>query len=311
MAGGLGRACLILGELCLDVHATLGAEGGSVAPLLEGSDVTTHGEIAGLPGGTGWLFADALSTASDVVPLILAAVGDDWAGEFLAGAVTARGWPADGIVRPAGSRTDIVATTSFAGRARLMAIPAEKISRKFLPWDLRLTARLSSAYDVGFAWVAGYMLENYEPTVAESIKDLFGLVRELGIPIVLDLVPHDFLARVGPLSQVEADVGPIDVIVGEYTTLTGLGFGPPPSRVRDDDSDATAGMLACARSAARGRLGAVVQHRVSADAYSQVVVGQYVGELTMLRPVPESGPRGMGDALAVQALRALRLIRDE
>ncbi|MGH3278334.1 MAG: hypothetical protein ACRDNW_04265 [Trebonia sp.] len=250
-----------------------------------------------------------MSTSCDVVPLILAVVGEDWAGDFLAGAVTARGWPADGITKAAGACTDIVATTSFDGRARLMAVPTEKVSRKFLPRDLQLTARLCMAYDVSLAWVVGYLLENYEASVAEAIRDHFRQLRELGIPKVLDLVPHDFLAKVGPLGEVEADVGPIDVVVGEYATLTDLGFGPaPPGPVGHDVGGAMAGMLACARSAARGRLGAVVQHRITNDAYGQAVVGRHAGELTMLRPVPESGPRGTGDALAVQALRALRLL---
>ena len=83
-------ACLVLGDLCLDVHATLDLSPDQIAPLALGSDVTAPGEVYGLPGGTTWLFADALTTACaaadrndtyhGVVPAIVAVVGADWAG---------------------------------------------------------------------------------------------------------------------------------------------------------------------------------------------------------------------------------------
>jgi hypothetical protein len=300
-------ACIVLGELCLDVHATLGLPPPSLAPLLAGTDVTARGDIAGLPGGTCWLFADALSAACDVVPLLTAVVGADWAGEFLASAATARGWPPDAIARAPGARTDIVATTSLNGSARLMAVPAQKTSRSFFAWDTPLVARLCSEFDVGFAWVSGYLFEGYDATVAEAARALFTSLRDRGIPIVLDLVPHDFHDRVGHLAKLEARIGPVDVVVGELSTLTGLGFWAPAGNV-DDTVEAEAGMLACARSAARGRRGAVVQHRVSHEAYAQAVAGQWVGELATRVPVPSAGPRGIGDALAVQALSSLGLI---
>jgi hypothetical protein len=308
------RACLVLGDLCLDVHATLVLSPDRIAPLAAGSDVTALGDVYGLPGGTTWLFADALATACDatgcddtshgVVPVIMAVVGVDWAGDFLASAATGRGWPADGITRAVGVRTDIVATTSFAGRARLMAVPTEKVSRKFLPWDMQRVEWFCEVFDVGFAWVSGYLFENYDNTVTEAARAVFARLREIGVSVVLDLVPHDFLAKVGRLARLEADVGPVDVIVGEFSTLAALGFGqrPPPGQ------DPWPSMVACARSAALGRLGAVVQHRVSVGAYAQAIAGQCMGELTMSMPVPATGPRGIGDALAVQALDALGLI---
>jgi hypothetical protein len=308
------RACLVLGDLCLDVHATLDLSPDQVAPLSAGSDVTSLGDVHGLPGGTTWLFADALATACDasgrgamsldLVPVIMAVVGADWAGNFLAGVATDRGWPADGIMRAVGARTDIVATTSFGGRARLMVVPAEKVSRKLLPWDVQRVERLCEVFDVALAWVSGYLFENYDSTATEAARAVFAFLRELGVPVVLDLVPHDFLAKVGLLTRLEAELGTVDVIVGEFGTLTALGFGQRPPAGQDPWPS----MVACARSAALGRLGAVVQHRVSVQAYAQAIAGKCVGELTMSKPVPATGPRGIGDALAVQALDALGLI---
>ena len=306
-------ACLVLGDLCLDVYATLDLSPDQIAPLALGSDVAALGEVYGLPGGTTWLFADALTTAyaaadrndtyHGVVPAIVAVVGADWAGDFLASAVTGRGWPADGITRAA-ARTDIVATTSFAGRARLMAIPTEKVNRKFLLWDGQRVESLCEVFDVGFAWVSGYLFENYDSAVTEAARAVFARLREIGVPVVLDLVPHDFLTKVGRLARLEADVGPVDVIVGEFSTLAALGFGQRRPAGQDPWPD----MVACARGAALGRLGAVVQHRVSVGTYAQAIAGPGVGDLTMSRPVPATGPRGIGDALAVQALDALGLI---
>jgi sugar/nucleoside kinase (ribokinase family) len=308
------QACLVLGDLCLDVHARLDIPPDSIGPLAAGSDVTALGDVYGLPGGTTWLFADALTAAYDtaalgdtsrgVVPVIMAVVGADWAGDFLGNAATDRGWPTDGIVRVVGMRTDIVATTGFAGRARLMVIPTEKVSHKFLPWDIQRAEWICRAFDVCFAWVSGYLFESYGNSVIEAARAMFARLRANSVPIVLDLVPHDFLAKVGHLERLEADVGPLDVIVGEFTTLAALGFGQRPQVGEDPRPN----MLACARSAAAGRLGAVVQHRVSVETYAQAIAGQSVAGLAMSKPVPATGPRGLGDALAVQALSALGLI---
>ena len=93
------------------------------------------------------------------------------------------------------------------------------------------------------------------------------------------------------------------MLVGEFGTMVDLGFGQRPA----PGEDPRPGMIGCARSAAAGRVGAVAQHRVDNDVYAQAIVGQAAGERVTSKAVPVSGPRGIGDDLAVEALRKLGL----
>ena len=297
-------AALIVGELCLDVHIALPLADDSLGPLLKGSDISTRGDITVLPGGTAWLFADALASSSDILPLITATVGGDWAGDLLFKSLHDRGFPSDGVIRAVGDQTDVVAVTNFNGRARLMAWPGNKLSYRIHAWEWRRIANLVASHDVRFAWVSGYLLEGGDPSVIETVRELFANLRKRDITVVLDLVPHDFAARIGNLRWLERETGPIDVVIGEFATLVDLGFGRRPAL----GEDVRPGMISCARSAASGRVGAVAQQRTDDDLYLEAVVSQAAVECIISRPVPTSGPRGIGDVLAVQALNALGLV---
>jgi sugar/nucleoside kinase (ribokinase family) len=286
------------------VHATLPLAEDSLATLVKGSDVSTRGDIAALPGGTAWQFADALASSSDIVPLITATVGGDWAGDLLSSSLRDRGFPCEGVTRAVGHHTDIVVTADFKGRSRLMAWPGDKVSHAVRAWPWQRIADLVASHNVRFAWISGYLFEDRDPSIIEAARELFANLRERRIAIVLDLVPHEFSSRIGDLRWLELETGPMDVVVGEFATLLGLGFGRHPA----PGEDVKSGMINCARSAAFGRVGAVAQQRLDGDVYSEAVVGQAAGERVISMPVPSSGPRGIGDALAVQALKALGLV---
>jgi sugar/nucleoside kinase (ribokinase family) len=296
-------AALIIGELCLDVTAQISVQGEALAALPDNASIVADGAVALAPGGTAWLFANALASLTGLVPLIAAAVGTDLAGDLLAASVAEQDFPADGLLRAGGTPTDIVSITSFPGTGRLLARPAEKVMRKVHAWEWERIADMVDAHDVRFAWVSGYIFEDYDTATLEHTRTLFGQLRERAIPIVLDLVPHDFVNKIGRLRDLETDVGPIDVLVGEFRTVVGLGFGqavPPGDDVRP-------AMLGCARTIARTRAGAVIQHRVSTSHYALAVAGPQLGERVMNQEIPASGPRGMGDVLAVQGLQVLCL----
>jgi sugar/nucleoside kinase (ribokinase family) len=297
------NAALIIGELCLDVSVQISVEGEALAALPHNASIVTDGEIALSPGGTAWLFANALTSMTELVPLIAAAIGTDPAGDLLTASLAEHDFPAAGLLRAPDARTDIVSITSFPGTGRLLARPAEKVMRKVQAWEWNRVADMVAAHDVRFAWVSGYIFEGNDPAALESLRTLFGHLRDHGIPIVLDLVPHDFAKRIGHLRDLELDVGSIDVLVGEFRTLVGLGFG----QAARPGADVRPAMLGGARSVARGRAGAVVQHRVSSSHYALATAGPRLGEHVLDREIPASGPRGMGDMLAVQGLRLLGL----
>jgi hypothetical protein len=300
----LKAAALVVGELCLDVHAVLPFAVDLLAPLLKGSGVSAQGNISVLPGGTAWLFADALASSSDVLPLVTATVGRDWAGDLLSRSLRDRAFPSDGVISAVDGTTNIVATTYFNGDARFQARPADKVSHRVRAWEWRRIADLVASYDVRFAWVSGYILEDRDPPVMEAVGELFASLRKRNIAVVVDLVPHDFAAKIGDLGWLEGETGAVDVVVGEFATLVGLGFGQHPA----PGEDVGPGMMSCARSAASGRMGAVAQQRTGDDKYLEAVVGHAVGERVISMPVPATGPRGVGDVLAIEALKALGLI---
>jgi sugar/nucleoside kinase (ribokinase family) len=298
------NAALIVGELCLDVSAQISVQGETLTAFPHSTDIVADGTIAAVPGGTAWLFANALGSMTDLVPLIAAAVGTDLAGDLLATALSEQGFPATGIRRVTGTRTDIVSITSFPGTGRLLARPEEKITRTVQAWEWSRIADMVTAHDVRFAWISGYIFEGHGAAISESTRTLFGHLRDRAIPIVLDLVPHDFANKIGSVRHLEMDVGSIDVLVGEYLTLVGLGFAQttPPG------GDARSAMLDCAREVARGRAGAVIQHQTSISHYTLAVAGPQLSDGQVLDyKIPASGPRGLGDILAVQGLRLLGL----
>jgi sugar/nucleoside kinase (ribokinase family) len=295
---------LVIGELCLDVHVAVPRRGDSVSPLMSGFDASMQADITVKPGGTALLFADALISSSDVLPLIVGVIGDDWAGELLARSLSARGFPAEGILRITDAHTDVVVTASFRGAARLMIWPRNKASTSIHASIWRLASGLTNSYDICFAWISGYVLESNDTSRAEAMKRLCSDLRERGVPVAVDLVPHDFATRVGSLTDLEQRIGPIDVIVGEFVTLLDLGFGQRPATA---DSVRSA-MITCVRSAAFGRIGAVVQHRISDGLYCQAIAIRGMGESTTDMPIPAEGPRGVGDHLAVRALKEFGLV---
>jgi hypothetical protein len=297
------NAALIVGELCLDVYAQVSVQGEALAALSHDADIVTDGATTLMPGGTAWLFADALASMTGLVPLIAAAVGTDPAGDVLAASLAGQDFPAAGLLRAAGTRTDILSITAFPGRGRLLARPAERVIRKVQPWEWDRVADMVEAHDVRFAWISGYVFEDYDAAALETARTLFARLRDRAIPIVVDLVPHDFARKIGPLSQLEQDVGPIDVLVGEFRTLVGLGFGQLPPL----DADVRIAMLGCARAVARDRVGAVIQHRVTTSPYLLAIAGRQLGEHFVDQEIPAGGPRGFGDVLAVQGLLLLGL----
>ena len=294
-------AALIVGDLSLDAHASVPIASESLARLAGGADVSAQGDIAVCPGGTSWLFAEALASSTAVLPLIVATVGGDWQGSRLSDSLIERGFPAQGLVTVPGDRTDVVTTVSFNGSARFMAWPQHKACRKARAWDWPRVAQLIASYDIRFAWISGYLFDDSDASVLEDMRTLSDNLRGLHIPLVVDLVPHDFSSRIGSLERLEIATGPIDVLVGELSTMADLGFGQRPA----PGEDARRHLIECARSAAAGRIAAVAQHRISGDLYASAVASEAAGECVIDKLIPADGPRGLGDYLAVQALRQL------
>jgi sugar/nucleoside kinase (ribokinase family) len=291
---------LILGDLVVDVFASL-SDHRAAARLASGADLDLEGVVNLMPGGSAWLFADALSRASTILPVVCGALGNDWAGTYLAQEMTNRSFPTYALHHAVGVVTSNVVMCSFADRHRLM-IASKDPRLDYTPVfrsGLRMLSQLQT--DPAFAWISGYVLTKGTNEVVdrlESLARLCGELRERRSPIVLDLVPHKFLDKVGTIQEIESTIGPIDVIVGELGTVVDLGFHAEGSTGSRLDA-----LVSCAALLSRGRQGAIVQQRTATRIYSQAVAGGALPHpVIMQQPIAEPGLRGIGDLLAVKGL---------
>jgi sugar/nucleoside kinase (ribokinase family) len=298
----IADVALIVGDLCLDVYLTTSDRGNVLAPLIKGINANLISQISVRPGGTAWLFAQALRLASPVLPVPLCAIGDDWPGRFLLASATDDGTVCDGVTVVDGGSTDVVVTTNFANAERLMMRPDTKTSDR-LDLGRCLSDIDLASYIIRFAWISGYTLEAQGSTRESTLKSFCAAVRAAGGVIVLDLVPHDFAKRVGEVTDVEGRIGRADIVVAELDTLVSLGFVSSPEQRFTSTEDK---MIAVGKVAASDRFAAIVQHRISDASYCQVISSRAESTITTI-PVPSGGPRGLGDKLAVDALVHLGL----
>jgi sugar/nucleoside kinase (ribokinase family) len=293
---------LVIGDLCLDVRATTLDDATGMARLAA-EDITSAsvGTVVG-PGGTAWLFADALTALSRCEPLIVAAVGNDPAGQLLVESVSARGWDTQGIgIVP--SASDVVVCVYMSKFRRFMTRPAIATNNRLEWTQLETCVARHAARSFACVWISGYALLSKEEPRFDAVANLCQWAHENTIAVVLDLVPHNFLESVGSLAAVEALIGKVDVVVTELATIETL-----QGRTSADDATAVVRMHEAALSASGGRTGAAVQHRTGEATYSQALSAR--GEDVVLQDVdiPATGPYGLCDRLAVEALQALRLI---
>lgn len=288
-----------MGDLCVDALID-GSDSSSFAQLGLGAEAAVRSSGRLSVGGSAWLMARAAMETGFFSPVMLSAVGSDaWAQTLLA-CVREAGLPAAAIQQVAQAATDLVAVITMAGRQRVMFLPAEATGNRL---DAGFVLGFLSGTDasrVAWAFLSGYALAGRNSARRASAKVLADWAREHEIPVVLDLVPHQFRASVGTLGEVASHLGPPDVLIGNLSTFQQLGYSG-----EGDGHDIAKDMERVAVQASRDWGTVVTQAFTRSGVFGQTAARRgsvlFSGELV----IPASGARGAGDRLAAEALHRL------
>jgi sugar/nucleoside kinase (ribokinase family) len=301
---------LVVGDLAVDLWASLPTSA-PLASLQHESDTAVAARTGMTVGGGAWLFSEALTQATEARPVIFAAVGDDPAGRVIRDAVIREGFRTDGIgtvaaAGPAGTTTCAITVVSFGTERRLMVFPDRHANQQLAPGDVQRVLDTLDPAEVLCTWISGHALRHSDSARRQAIRKLCSWSAQRGVPVVLDLVPHAFVATIGPLTDVELAIGHVDGVVGELTTCWDL--LDLVTELKPEGGDARHAMAAAAEILSKTRRFAAVQHRPTPSSYLQLVA-----EAGRARPHQEylctsEGRRGMGDAMAVDALVAVGIL---
>lgn len=296
------RDLLIVGTLAADLRAHSPSPWPSQASA--GADITNVASVRLDPGGTAYLLAREAGALSALQPRVIASVGDDALGHFLTQQI-ARWCPEENqcISLIQGQMTCSVSITYFGDGTRFLVRPRLHAG-KFLPVT-DVAAHLDSIdpSTVWLAFISGYLLEGAELGTRDALHAVYEWSRHNQVQCVVDLVPHDFLGRVGGFERVESLLGGApDGYIAEVSTIFPL-FGreaPPRERVRDLMAEAAS--LLASRSKSFG----VAQGAVSERVYAQTFATSDDRTCDIVEfPFSEMDRTGLGDRLALLALQSI------
>jgi sugar/nucleoside kinase (ribokinase family) len=294
---------IVMGDLCLDV-------------LIDSSDSTPFAQL-GYPaesavrssgtlsvGGSAWLLAQAAMATGFFGPVILGAIGNDiWARDLLA-CLREAGLSIASIQQVGTASTDLVCMITLPGRNRVMFMPTEPTSNRLDEDFARSFLGHTDPKDVKWIFLSGYVLVDRNSTRRRCAKLLADWSRQHGIPVALDLVPHEFRASVGTLHEVAEYLGVPDVLIGMLPTFQELGY-----IYAGDDNDTAMHMAETAVLASRDWGTIITQAHTRSGVFGQTIAQRgavlFSSELT----IPAHGARGAGDRLAVEALHRLGHLR--
>jgi sugar/nucleoside kinase (ribokinase family) len=297
---------VVLGNLAVDIRATLRSATSMVAFTADDDVTITAESVRANIGGTAWLFCRALISAGYRPPLLIGCVGEDISGRLLIEELRSFGIETDGIAIARAAPTSSVLMCYVPTGARLLIRPREQ-ANDYLSADFVMSAlNRSDRRNLRFMWVSGYALTVKSSNRLEAARAACNWARERDMPIYVDFVPHRFRDAVGDLSTVLRILGRIDGIVAELETLVQLEY-TTQHEVEKDMIDA------CMKSARRLSGGTVshcvVQHRVDDGMYLQVIGrgGSIVDSKEF--PIVEGNLHGMGDVMSVDALASLGVLQ--
>jgi sugar/nucleoside kinase (ribokinase family) len=288
-----------MGDLCVDALID-GSDSSSFAQLGRGAEAAVRSSGKLSVGGSAWLLAQAAMETGFFSPVILSAVGSDaWAQTLLA-SVREAGLPTASIQQVAPAATDLVCMITTAGRHRVMFLPAEPTGNRLDADFVLASLGGTDASHVAWAFLSGYALAGRNSARRRSAKVLTDWARDHEIPVVLDLVPHQFRASVGTLGEVASYLGSPDVLIGNLSTFQQLGYSS-----EGDGDDIARDMEQVAIQASRDWATVITQAFSRSGVFGQTAAHRgavlFSGELV----IPASGARGAGDRLAVEALHRL------
>jgi sugar/nucleoside kinase (ribokinase family) len=293
---------IVMGDVSMDMVVAV-ANQDHILRLSGTEDVTLIGKLQLLPGGTAFLFSEAAHTQGAFEPFILAALGDDTSSHLIIQSLESMGVSTSGLEIFPEASTDLICMAALDQGRRLMFHQANPTSNCLTArW---VASRLQDLLteEIALVWISGYAVVAADSARTQAARHLASWARRQSIPVVLDLVPHDFIRYFGSLKEIELRVGEVNLIVAELKTLMQIGFGEQGSEGQKAMASAA---VTCSRSKGGGVL---VQHRTDVDTYSQALAINGVLISAQDYSISDSGLRGMGDRMAILALAQLYLER--
>ena len=296
-----GSQILVLGDLCLDVLIDCA----SPSPIADG--VTKESALRSSSllsvGGSAWILARAAIAAGIFRPVILSAIGSDmWARQLLT-SIREAGLSESSIQQIDGAPTDLVCMMTFEGRQRLMFMPTDPTGDCLEEGFVLSCLRNIDPGDTAWVWISGYALVERSSARRRSVRLLANWARENEVPVVLDLVPHEFAASVGTLEEVASFLGRPDVLVGAPSTFRDFGYS-----FYGDGIDGANAMMEVAARASRDWGIVVTQTHTGPSNFGQILARDGVVLSISELVIPANDLRGPGDQLALKALEQLSLL---
>lgn len=292
---------LIFGDLAVDIKAALPADS-KFRPLDQARDVSLFVEYEIGPAGTSLLFASAVAEFAAGVPDVIACIGDDQFGRYVANELKTRKFTADGIQVTQRARTAVIFLAYRNDNTRLMVQSKSTANRWLSEEQINLYLDDGSHANVAMMWVSGYCLADSDAPRLQAIRAAANWARQRHIPVVVDLVPHEFRRYVGDHHSVDALIGRVTGLVGELRTVREF-YEPTSESIDSWDSLEKYAELLC-----RDREFSIVQHRISVHTYAQIAIdgsGQAFRSEMDLRTTPI---HGLGDRMAVLGMKQLRIL---
>lgn len=293
---------LAVGNLSLDLVGHAQKSSGDVARLLgRGENVLVDVSAELRLGGGAYLFALAAKEATGNDGLLIASVGADPLGDVLVAGLQQRGLSTSALLRTLDAPTPVIPVTYFDENVRLIVTPHPSANDSLTAeWACRVAER--SRTDRGqpaLLWISGYALRRPGSARFGATQALVAWARKVCVPTFLDLVPHDFIGSISSLEQVLERLGSLTGVVAEHETVVGLAAAPP---------NASLGDAAVGLASAAGAL-AIVQRKLDRGVYGQAVADAS-GVAVERYAYDEAHERGLGDRLAVDALKSLGFLVD-
>jgi sugar/nucleoside kinase (ribokinase family) len=288
---GESRRVLVLGDLCLDtlVAARLPLTWSSAAAS---GEVLMPVPITDQVGGTAYHFARGAAQVG-LLPTVVGCVGQDAAGDLVAGALAAAGL--DHRVRRSATTPTARTFVAFDVLGSRFMFTSPLNANDELPAELTRSLR---ACQWDLVWLSGVCLRSTAAPRFATVTEIAAHARAGGALVVLDVVPHDFHRLFGSLDEVAAATGGLDgVVSGLLSARLLLGLGPLGEGAPAERLAATAAALLEVFPFA------VVQSH-DGTTFHQTAMDRSGFERMYSRPVPQgSALVGYGDTLAGAAVR--------
>ncbi|MFL6137390.1 MAG: carbohydrate kinase family protein [Frankiaceae bacterium] len=292
------RRVLVVGDLTIDLLFEL-AGSALHSPTSKAGDLTISYKPIVRVGGSAILFAKAILARTSLTPVIFSGVGDDVFGAHISEAVSQLGLDVDAVEIVKGYRTALAITGYSPDRSRLMLRPEGHAGKHIRGGHWKEWLAEDVARDCDLLFISGYVIASASPRQLRAVKGMASWARSHGVPVMLDLVPHEFDKGVGSLDLAAKLLGGTpDAFVAELRTARYLGL--VPSKMHDQSEEEQS--LAAARSlSAIGRYG-LIQYQSGRGTYRQTLAIQGEGVYSHESTFDEADRTGLGDMLCVEAL---------